>query len=921
MKKLVLFPVIIGSMLLMALVCSAAVGSLSSMANSTEGNQISSPEILILRGETMVDSPVFASLQFQGGTSRYTVVDTVESFNSSLQTGSFSRILIMDYPLNTSHSQMILDFIDGTSVSKRGISIFLGSAMTNSSVGFLSDLGMVPAGETIDTGSELAIAVTAAWNDSLTLNIPWNSVPELLDYTILPENSPGPLLITESNNNPLLTIQDYQAGNIIIWTGWITAETNEEFTLWPYFHYFLYVLIEHSANAPIVAYPDWPYSPVPHVTEQILIGLAVVVVGIISISAFFFAYRKSRSGLSEVELERISQKEETDELKGEGGKDWVEIGPHRQIGGFMIQLFIGMLIIIPNAVFSSLIIPLLILPSPQGLGFYDFTIHFFEALWLVFDVGTSIALVTYFAKHRVKEPEIAVRYIQIFVWWQILTGVIQLGLISFGGAMFFPRTYLAHLTWVFVVHSWVQYPSIFLVFIQVFRAMQRIDLQQIGYILYYAILNLVGQAIFILVFRFTLGQNPIFGEALAGGMGYAFGMIMAGWMTFGITLIMFKRLGFSVKHIFRVDFTRKELKTALGYGSKLTIGQVWVPLVWLLQVFLLSIWLPSYASRAGYFALTWNLILIVSLVALLMESLLGGISESHSHDKKVLTQLYTAEGLKYGALFTFFLVTLLWATGARFIIGGAGLEWAPAVELLFPLLIFQLLGFFSWLGDWQLAGSGRPGWAAAVWILEQLLRATGLIVFIPVFQFLSTSGLSIVTGGLVGVVFAYIPALAVKNVVMWYIIRRDEAMRPKFYVWQTYIGPGLAAIVTFVIIETISFILWRGADIVILDIGGVVISLLTIMSLVIFFIGTLPALYLYSFFTGLTGSWDKNTLAEFDRATNMTGVLRFLSRPLFHAIRLGAKISPLHDKYPIDIWEAAFEEAQALTEEKKTLVI
>ena len=96
-----------------------------------------------------------------------------------------------------------------------------------------------------------------------------------------------------------------------------------------------------------------------------------------------------------------------------------------------------------------------------------------------------------------------------------------------------------------------------------------------------------------------------------------------------------------------------------------------------------------------------------------------------------------------------------------------------------------------------------------------------------------------------------------------------------------------------------------------------------VSSAILFFIGVFPSLYLFSFFSGLTGTWDERTLQEFKRASEMVRIrgIGWLARRFYGSIALGARVSPLHNRYPIDIYEEAMAEAEELTKEKKALRI
>ncbi len=161
---------------------------------------------------------------------------------------------------------------------------------------------------------------------------------------------------------------------------------------------------------------------------------------------------------------------------------------------------------------------------------------------------------------------------------------------------------------------------------------------------------------------------------------------------------------------------------------------------------------------------------------------------------------------------------------------------------------------------------------------------------------------------LVAVIFAYIPALIVKNIYMWWAIRTSEYFKfPwKDWLWQGLVGPILAAIATYGVIELICQLIWA-RDI--------------ITSVLILLIATLPGLYIFAFFAGLLGTFDDNTLTEFGKAARLAGALKFLTVPLYKLTAIGARVSPLHGKFPITIYSEAAREAEQLTAEKEKLIL
>ncbi|MGV9103539.1 MAG: lipopolysaccharide biosynthesis protein [Promethearchaeia archaeon] len=776
----------------------------------------------------------------------------------------------------------------------------------------LQNLGVIFTPEIEVSDDTADVAIKTMTKETPLTSFDWSSAPTVQKMTLLPSVTDETTVLLanetgfETGGAPVLTRTAKGDGEIIVLTAWLTLdetgnEINEQLTLWPYFNYLTYSTATHLAGQQPLSYAAWPYSPVPHKSQQMIIGIVVLVLGITTVSAYRTMKRRSEEEEVLTEIERAELLVETEEEIDA----WEEIGMHRQISGFLIQLFITLLIVIPRVVLSIMIYPRFIMPFPQASGWFSFSVNLFQGLWVVFDLGTSVALAKYFAEYRVDQPQEAVKYAQIFVWFQLITGMVQITGVAFIGSVLFPHTYLAHLSYVFIAHSLFQFPGFTLLFVHVFRGMNRIDLQQIINILYWAVFNIAAPYIMILVFRWWGVQNPIFGQALGGAIGQAVGMYFNEWLTFGVSVYLFKRLGFNVGTLFRVDFDMKQIKKALKFGAKWTVGAAAVPIVWFVQMLVVSTNLLNWSALQGQFQLAWDLAILVSVVGLFMESMLGGISEAYSHAKEKLTELYTAQALRWGAFFVFWLISGLAAVGARAILGAAGESWSYAAVLLQFFLVFQLMGFWSWLGDWVFAAAERTDLAAGVWILEQSIRAVGMVLFVvyePVV-------LGVYLGGMPGIITAYSIALFCKNIAVWALIRR-KITAPKLYVWQSYVGPALAAVANYLMLEFLSQLFWGGVD-----------DLIT--SAILFFIATLPSLYFYSFVSGLTGAWDDNTLAEFGKSAKMVKVagIGWLAKRFYGAVDAGAKISPLHDNFPIDVYESAMEEAQALTQEKKKLEI
>ncbi len=860
-----------------------------------------------------------------------------DNFNISLKSdmeplesiGSWNDVVILfDTRFDALEQQKVSNFVD----TGGAVIIFMGQNLHNNAT-LLEEL------ELIDNtlfeadkakNQEIMLSIINNASNPISSNIDWNSAPEMKvdNMSIIPIVSLNPSVerivdVYPASKNlqinlyrqPLIIEQEKGSGRVFLFSGWLETNANLDFKLWPYFNYLLYTLMFDSLELSIQAYHLWPYSPVPHFLEQIILGFIILVLAILAVALFIVVKRKSRSSIDQQTIVVLKLKAEEEEKKKiveaealekrleeyiDLKDNWEAIGVHRQLGGFIFTLFLGLILVLPQLLISNFLMPQFIQPYPQAAGWYNYAYNFFQMVWILFDFGTSFALVKYFSQYRVKNPEKAIHYIQIYVWWQIFTGIIQVSLIAFMGSFIFPYTNLAHMSWIFVIYSFVQYPGVFLVFMYTFQGMQRSDYYLILYIAWEIVFLLIGQVIFCYLGRLWGAANPIFGEALGAGIGYAIARCFDYWVTFFFSILIFRKQGFSTKTCFRIDFSKDEVKESLRYGSKLGIGEGFVQIGWFLQVIITSIFVANYSNNLGWFNLVWTLGMIVQIVSLYSNTLLGAYSESSSHNKHTLTKLYIYQAFRWGNYFAFFLISVLFATGAKFIVGAAGEEYgAPAVKFLIPLLFFHIGGIYSWLVDPVFQGTGHTSFAMITWIIEQVTRALLMYIFVIIFK------------DMVFVIIAYIPAVFAKDIIAWLIVRK-KIIKFKLYPFKTFITPAISAIINYIVLFFVGELIWS------IPLGDKIIN-----TAILFLLGIFIFMFFYAFLDGFLGGYDDNTLQEFQRAASMvtTRGLKAFSKTLSRVAKVGSKISPFHNKFKIDIYEEAMKEAYDLTLEKRVLKI
>ena len=154
-----------------------------------------------------------------------------------------------------------------------------------------------------------------------------------------------------------------------------------------------------------------------------------------------------------------------------------------------------------------------------------------------------------------------------------------------------------------------------------------------------------------------------------------------------------------------------------------------------------------------------------------------------------------------------------------------------------------------------------------------------------------------------GLIIAYFIGLLAKGITA-YFINHKYCYPQRFFVWQSLVAPLFAAGVHYMILRWVTGLVWSGDE---------------LTSVIIFLIGVLPSLPVYMFLYGLLGGWDEDTLEELHSAVYLTGFVKPLAWFVWKSTELGAKLSPLHGRFPISIRPAAMLEAKELTAQKVEL--
>ncbi|MBN1262007.1 MAG: hypothetical protein JXB35_15110 [Anaerolineae bacterium] len=716
--------------------------------------------------------------------------------------------------------------------------------------------------------------------DSLQSAITWNSAPEIEARTVI--SNPNLLLpvVQTVTGEPLVQrVRGREERQVFVVGAWLNDESNQDWASWPYFDYLVYRMIAEAAGAPrLLSFAEYPLSPVPKGNVRWVILALGLGAASISFIALYIGRRRlflhPEQASTQIE-QRIANRPTT---------GWESVGFHRILAGFLTLSGGGLLMLLPWAVFRLQLLPDVLLPWPQALGSWEIAGQWLGVAWLCFDMGTGLAATRFFAASQSRLSQGDLSYFQFYVWWQLLSGAVQLAVVAWLATLVFPSTAIAYLSFYLVAHAIIQFPGFSRSLQLLFRANQRFDYEQTlnsAYIL----AAVVFQVASILVFRAWGATHPEIGTILGGIFGLGIGLFCAEWFTFLSGLLLFRRLGYTLRRLLVPAFDVQLAGRVLAFGARLALGSLAIPLGFVVQVTLLSGLLPDY----GAFANAWSglavLLLAYEVLNLgLATSLMPALTEALLHEYQTLARYYLTQGLHYGMWFSLFLLSMLAAAGERFVAGTAsGIETYFAT-LFTPVIIWGSLQWPAWITEQALVAGGQPALRSSQILGEQIVRLALIALLTPEL-------------GVDGVWIAFLGAGLLRGLTgLWLVEKLLVAPHPNF--WQMVVAPGSGALVTY---NLLRWLLQLFPD---LQFRGTLLLV----------VATIPLLLsIYGFVTAVLGGWDDGGIAELRSAAQLSGLGLPLAWLLYLGVSLGKRVSPLHGRFALRWRDFADHEAEALT--------
>jgi O-antigen/teichoic acid export membrane protein len=699
-----------------------------------------------------------------------------------------------------------------------GLLLILGPGVSSSALQALTDGAIIEtgtvssaAGDSDDSIERQAAIIhyVGPRRDPLAQSPNWHSATRIDERSIVRALHARVLVTTTrldkvSPSTPVLLRLRLGQGLVYILTPWLTqgdrtdrissytdllaghnTAQNYDLQRWPYFNWLLYYLTRDAAGIKPVAYGLWMAAPVPHRDDALLLGTTFIISLLLLIAVFHLVRRYSIRHpelLSHFHRDNyqltahpgsVSQATllGTASFIGKADERWDKVGFHRPLSGFLYNYFLSVGIMIPLGLLITFYIQMnFVNPFVEARGEWAIVGQFMQIFFVVLDLGTTQAMVKY-CRIPCYRSRRAITYVQLAIWFHVIVGILEIGLLGLFAAVLMPHGALAFLSWIVILHTVVQFPGLVLIFRDLFRALQRFDFSIFLIVVAYVLNPIIQLTCGIYMRRWGL-IHPVFGEGMGVVFGFAIGSFIAHCLMIAISAFFYRAVGFRISTIFLAHFERDTIARSLTYGLKLSGGRALVALSTAMVPFLMGRRLDNFLELNELFLVLFALTFgYLEASAYIFSMIMPAISESLAAAKMALTNRCIDQGLRWGLLMLAMLGGAFVAFSDIFIRGLLPHQFVRAAAVIGLMHVWRGIDFSSRLPDEVFQGTGRTGLLSWALVIEHISR-------------IALIGLFLATFGFSGVFYAFILSSLLKSIFAWSLMIR-LVIRPALSWWQT----------------------------------------------------------------------------------------------------------------------------------------
>ncbi len=585
---------------------------------------------------------------------------------------------------------------------------------------------------------------------------------------------------------------------------------------------------------------------------------------------------------------------------------WDEIGFHKPIAGFWFNItytIIGLFI-------SITVVGYLMgffYPWPESFGYKDIVFGYFTLLWVLFDTGTLAVMGRFIPESNINDPQKMMHFIQYFIWYQMITGLIQTTVVSVYAIFYAPHGSMAYTIWIMLVAATTQYPGFLHVFKNVLESLQHFNKSQTLNFLTSTIVQRISELFFVYMGRLYGEANPHIGPILGIAIGASIGLYVDDFLAMVVSMVFFNKVmntyGITPKKCFYIQFSWEEIKPVIIFSIKIGLPGIIGAGLNFVNLLLWLTFLPQYTTLLIMAAIGGSIADVMNWFGII--NIGPPVAESYMNGKEKLTQYYIGQLLRFNSLIVGFFVPIILTI--LVVIPDAWIEFGmvnylPGLLFIIPRLIRIAILRFSSAVDPVIPAADRPNVAMVLGLISNGLQTLLLYLYLVVLNLPVHLGLD----GIAWLMeLGMLPIWVIFGLITYiYIHKRIVAI---VIPWkQMLLGMVIPSIVTYFCLSFLLTGIYIPVSRAIGVIPGIAASV-PILALILIFV--------YFPLTALLGGWDAINLEEFEKAAVMSGPSKFLVMPLYRVVKYFSQKSPLHDRFGMDATEV-IKEAKELYVEK-----
>ncbi len=608
-------------------------------------------------------------------------------------------------------------------------------------------------------------------------------------------------------------------------------------------------------------------------------------------------------------------------------KLWNTIGYHRITGG----VFYSYILLIGGAIVGLVTVGIIaeFLPYPEINGYKGITAtilgFWFGLLDLNLGGGGSLSdsMGRFIGQYADTNPRKAMEYIRFYIWWQMMTGVAQVTVISIVSFSILANSSLAYLIWFILAQSLVQYPGMLMIMEDSLKAFQRGDKTAWLSWLQDTVFQVTVNIIFLIMGKWWGASNPAVGELMGIVIFYILSQFVDDYINLAIGAKMFsgllKKRGVdkAFRQLFIPRFDKPVVMQCIKFvGKQWIAGQILGVIGYIIGLMIIER-TPSFASWSGLLLIPNFLGHLVSMVNWGSPTV-PAISESYNNGKQELARYFIHDMFKYMIFVVIFMAVPLGVLAPRIldVVLDSGLITGGLTNYQAGLVMIPIVMIISASGQWR-------GWWSKLFVacddplppiwLNYIFTPSGYILK---FTFL---WLTVDTGILPVWYMLLLPDFIndlAKTIVGWaWYQKRILKINYRKMFWQVFGAPGLTAVSYAGVLILFQYTLWPLLDLAFIAIAGPQLGPVIVAAMVLLFILFLfPAVLMCPLYS-LWGGWDNYTLEEFKKTTDISGPSKGIMLMMYNISKFFARISPLHNKFPLAEYDTVKKEIQELIDE------